>query len=104
MSEGDIAELITEVWKIINLSKGSKELNNSTPLNFSIRKINKTLSKNQLELLDLTGHKYDTGISVDVIDKEEGNEKGYLYISKMIEPVILYEGKVIKYGKVILRG
>jgi hypothetical protein len=104
MSEEDIAELITEIWKITNVLHSSKELENSVPLNFSIRKIKKMINKNQLELLDLTGQKYDEGISVDVIDKEEGNEKGYLYISKMIEPIILFKGKVIKYGKVMLRG
>lgn len=101
MTDKDIIDLITEVWKIFNIISISRYGNN-VALNFSARKINKIIKNNNFDIVDLTGKKFDAGMSVDIIDKEVISNNDNFIIKEMIEPIILKNEKVIKYGKVII--
>ena len=88
MTDKDVIDLITEVWKIFNIISISKDSNN-VALNFSERKIIKIIKNNNIEIIDLTGNKFDVGMAVDIIDKEVISNNDNFFIKEMIEPIIL---------------
>ena len=55
-----------------------------------------------LTCLDLTGQPYDVGMAVQAMNLEEFDEEEPLIVSRMIEPVILSRGRVMKRGIVML--
>ena len=65
-------------------------------------KVRKAASTAGITCLDLTGHRYDIGMAVQAMNLEEFDEEEDLIISRMIEPVILCNGRVIKTGMVML--
>ena len=52
--------------------------------------------------LDLTGQPYDAGMAVQAMNLDEFDEDEPLIITRMIEPVVLCGGRVMKTGMVML--
>ena len=55
-----------------------------------------------LSCLDLTGQPYDVGMAVQAMNIDEFDEDEPLMITRMIEPVILCGGRVMKTGMAML--
>lgn len=55
-----------------------------------------------LSCIDLTGQPYDVGMAVQAMNLDEFDEDDHLIIVRMIEPVILCGGHVVKTGMVML--
>ena len=68
---------------------------------FSTR-VRQALQKAELTSLDLTGARYDVGMAVQAMNLEEFEEDEELIVTRMIEPVILWNGRVMKTGVVML--
>ena len=68
----------------------------------ALRSIKKYLDSNGIEVLDLTGQKFDSGLAVDVINNDipEGTQEDCALISEMIKPIIMQNGSVIQFGQV----
>ena len=55
-----------------------------------------------LSCLDLSGQPFDPGMAVQGMNLEEFEEDEPLIITRMVEPVILWNGRVIRSGMVML--
>ena len=97
----DIKELAISYWRM------DKWLNNANverkmAASSALRSIKKYLDSNGIEVLDLTGQKFDSGLAVDVINNDipEGTQEDCALISEMIKPIIMQNGSVIQFGQV----
>ncbi len=99
----DIKELAISYWRM------GKWLNNTNverkmAANSALRTIKRYLEANKIEVLDLVGQHYDSGLAVDVINNDvpEGTDDSKIIISETIKPIIMQEGAVIQFGQVSL--
>lgn len=97
----DIKELAISYWRM------EKWLNNTNverkmAASSALRSIKKYLDSNGIEVVDLTGQKFDSGLAVDVINNDipEGENEETALISEMIKPIIMQNGAVIQFGQV----
>lgn len=98
----ELSDIAIATWRLerwINNSNVEKKL----AVKSIIRTFNKYLMEQNLEIIDLTGNKFDSGLSVNVISNESNeNDEGKLIVKEMVRPIILQEGAVVQYGQVIL--
>ena len=66
------------------------------------KKVTKALEDANLRILNLEGQLYDPGAAVTPLNLDDFENEDKLYISQMIEPIIMKEDTVIKTGTVIL--
>lgn len=101
MMATDIKELAISYWRM------EKWLNNTNverkmAANSALRSIKRYLEGNKIEVLDLVGQHFDSGLAVDVINNDvpEGTDDSKIIISETIKPIIMQEGAVIQFGQV----
>ena len=70
---------------------------------FFNRKITDSLKSAGYTVKDLTGHTYEIGMAVSVINMEEFGEQDVLEVEHMLEPLIMKDGKIRRTGTVSLR-
>lgn len=99
----DLSELALNYWRLTNWVTKSNADKKSIAYS-ALKRINSYLEKKQIELLDLTGQKYDDGYAADVlgVESETGASEEELIVSEMVKPIIIFRGSVIKHGQVIL--
>lgn len=100
LNHNDFFNIINEFWKIRKIYTRDKDKN--IALNYSFRQVNNIMKNMKIEFADLTGKIYDLGMSVEVINDDILSRDSNLYITDMVEPIILLDNKIEKYGKVIL--
>ena len=99
----DLSELALNYWRLFNWVSRSNA-DKKTIAHSALKRIKSYLEKNQIELMDLTGQKYDDGYAADVlgVEAETDASEEDLIVCEMVKPIILFKGSVIKYGQVIL--
>ncbi len=98
----DITEIAVAAWR---LEKWLDNVNVERKMaaKSALRAIKKYLQENQIEIVDLTGAKFDVGLAVSVVNNEsDETDEDKLIISEMVKPIIKANGAVIQYGQVIL--
>lgn len=98
----DITEIAVAAWR---LEKWLDNVNVERKMaaKSSLRAIKKYLQENEIEVVDLTGSRFDVGLAVSVVNNEsEETDEEKLLISEMVKPIIKEKGAVIQYGQVIL--
>jgi LysM repeat protein len=98
----DITEIAVAAWR---LEKWLDNVNVERKMaaKSALRAIKKYLSENSIEVIDLTGSKFDVGLAVSVVNNEsDETDEDKLIISEMVKPIIKENGAVIQYGQVIL--
>jgi LysM repeat protein len=98
----DITEIAVASWR---LEKWLDNVNVERKMaaKSALRAIKKYLSENSIEVIDLTGSKFDVGLAVSVVNNEsDETDEDKLIISEMVKPIIKENGAVIQYGQVIL--
>lgn len=98
----DFTEIAVAAWR---LEKWLDNVNVERKMaaKSALRAIKKYLSENKIEVIDLTGSKFDVGLAVSVVNNEsEETDEDKLIISEMVKPIIKENGAVIQYGQVIL--
>ena len=99
----DIGELALAYWRL-NKWVTNVSVERKSAAQGSLRQMKKYLDKNNVELLDFCGQKYDSGFAIDVIgvttDKNLPEEE--MIISETLCPLILQNGEILKYGQVML--
>ena len=101
----DLVELAIELWRMEQrirrvspaLSESQKE-----SLNNSLQKLKRFLDKNDIEIVDHTDQKYDSGQNLEILAVEKDSAVPEATIKETKEPTILYRGQVIHVGKVIV--
>lgn len=98
----DITEIAIASWR---LEKWLDNVNVERKMaaKSALRAIKKYLSENNIEIIDLTGAKFDVGLAITVVNNEsDETDEDKLVISEMVKPIIKENGSVIQYGQVIL--
>jgi len=105
ISLDQIINVAINIWLIIKHLKIALK-KESIPSKFFIPMNNllEFLSNENIELIDLTNTKYDTGLAVEVVSYTcdpslLGTEA---VICEMIRPIVKYKNKIIRQGQVIL--
>ncbi len=101
----DLAEHAIELWRLerrlnkflSNIPEDQKEV-----LHNSLRKLKRYLEKNDIDILDQTGQKYDDGMNLEILAVEKDPVLEHPIIKETKEPTILYKDQVIHPGKVII--
>ena len=65
-------------------------------------RVDKAVASAGLTMLSLAGQPYSVGLPVQAMNLESFDENDALVITRVIEPVILLDGRVIKTGVVML--
>lgn len=96
----DIKDLAIAYWRIerwLNNTNVERKMAASNAL----RNIKKYLDSHNVEVLDLVGQPFDSGLAVDVInnDMPNGTDEGAL-ITETLKPIIMQDGAVIQFGQV----
>ena len=92
-----LAELAVDCWRLERWA-GAEE--SASLARHVARRLNKFLSGRGVSVVDLTGQPYDPGLAVEVLDVVgEGNAQA---IGEMVAPVVLWRGRVVRHGQVIV--
>lgn len=106
MEARDLIDLAIEVWRIDQrLSKVTAKIpeNDRKALENSILKIKRFIDKQDLEIRDYTGQKYNTGLSAaEIISVDKDKKVKESIVKETIEPAILLKGQVVKKAKIIV--
>lgn len=98
----DLASLAIEIWRLEKkITKIGLSGDNVQSIDNSISKIKIYLTKNKIEVTDFTGSSYNDGLNVDVLSiSDEKRDKPF--ISDTIEPMVKFNGNIVKRAKVIV--
>jgi hypothetical protein len=100
-----LCELAIEGWRLdVWLAALPPEKATST-LRHVARRLQKFLHERELSVLDLTGRTYEPGMAVEVLEALHDEQLGEheQVIDEMVEPIILWRGRVVSYGRVVVR-
>jgi hypothetical protein len=100
-----LIELAIESWRLDNWLAAEPPEKVASKLRHIARRLQKFLSERELSALDLTGGLYEPGMSVEVLEalQDAGLGERESLIDEMVEPIILWRGRVVKYGRVVVR-
>jgi molecular chaperone GrpE (heat shock protein) len=100
----DLYALAIDIWTLERkIHKTKKEVGEDTYKSIanSFNKLRGYLDRQNVEIFDLTGKKYDDGLNVDVLSViSEGNDSAI--ITETIEPMVKHNSRVVKRAKVIV--
>jgi hypothetical protein len=100
-----LIELAIEGWRLDSWLAALPPEKVASKLRHVARRLQKFLGERELSALDLTGRSYEPGLSVEVLEALEDERLGRdeRLIDEMVEPIILWRGRVVKYGRVVVR-
>jgi len=106
----DFSELITESYR---LKKAFERLVRKTDFSEQARYVSQ-ISWYDKRLLEITanvglkivipaGEKYDEGMAVTPLNLDEFDKSDVLFIEQVLEPIIMFNNKILRMGTAILR-
>lgn len=104
-SVNNLTELAIEIWRIeqkITKSASSLPENQQKGLETSIQKLKRYLERQDIEIVDYTGKKFNDGLNLDVLSVEKDPSIPESIVRETVEPTVMHNGQVIKKAKVIL--
>lgn len=108
----ELCEILVEIFRIetlsyniINKLRYNEEKTFLSQLNYSSGKIRKILKEKNYNIYgtEMLGQVYDIGQKINAVNIREFKADDRLIISQVLEPVIIKDGNVIHYGKVMLK-
>jgi len=99
-----LAELAVEWWRLERWANGP-EASAAAPARHVARRLGKFLEGRGLSVLDLTGRPHEPGLAVEVVDvvHDSALAPGAELIDETVAPVVLWRGRVVRHGQVIVR-
>jgi hypothetical protein len=99
-----LGDLAVELWRLQRWAFMSGFERERGTARHAARKLGSFLTEKEFELRDLTGQPYDPGLAVEVIDTEHETDSpaGSPTIGEMIAPIVLWRGRVIRTGQVVV--
>ncbi|MBR0163193.1 MAG: hypothetical protein IJQ12_00800 [Lachnospiraceae bacterium] len=99
-----IAEVAIAYWRLCKwLDETDAE--HKLPAESALRKINRFLRAQGIEIVDVTGRPFDGGLSVEVVGgmpDEDGLDDRPLVVTRMVQPIVLQNGELLSYGQIIV--
>lgn len=68
-----------------------------------IKKIEESLAKTELRIVNVEGHPFDPGIAATPLNIEDFDADDSLVVDQMLEPIIMGKDGILKTGTVTLR-
>lgn len=96
-----ISEVAVAWWRIDKWLENT-DVERKMAVKSSLRTIKSFLHDNDIEVIDLTGQVYESGLAVEVLNDIDSIPDENAIIKEMISPIILQSGSVIEFGKVFL--
>lgn len=100
-----IAEIAAESWrfeqalrKVLQRMDAMEANRFSHQYGYFSSRVNRAVASAGLTVLNPAGQPYDVGLPLQVMNLDEFDEEDELIITRVIEPVILLDGRVIKTG------
>ena len=103
----DLIDLSVEIWRIEKrLNKISSKIQETQQQGIltSLLKMKRYLERNDIEVNDYSNDKYIDGLNLDVLTFEKNNSIKDPIIKEMVEPSVMFKGKLVKKGKVVVIG
>lgn len=104
-----ILEIAAEAWRFEQVMKNAllrmdvmEAERFSRQYRYFSSKVDRAVASAGLKVLDLCGQMYNVGLPVQAMNIESFDEEDTLIITRMIEPVIMLDGRVIKSGMVMV--
>lgn len=98
-----LAELAVEWWRLERWAAACGQDGSATQARHVARRLSKFLDERGLSVVDLTGRAYEPGLAVEVLDVTgDATAEGPGIIEETITPVVLYRGRVVRHGQVII--
>ena len=97
-----LIELAIDSWRL-NRCLGEGEAG-ATGARHAARRLSEFLKKHGIEIQDLTGQVYEPGLALEVIENNTKHTDGPMAIEETISPGVLLRGKLVRQGRVIIRG
>jgi len=108
--EGAVINMAAESWRfgrVFNrlLSKldAGEHKRYHGQFNWFLKKIEESLEKTGLRIVNVEGHPYDPGIAATPLNIDEFSENDQLMVDQMLEPIIMGKEGIVKTGTVTLR-
>lgn len=100
---GDLIEHAIELWRMEQrLNKVSLDESQQAFFTNAIHRLKRYLDKNDIEIVDHTGQKFNVGRNLDVLWVEESPSVAEPIIKETKEPTILCKNQIVHKGKVIV--
>jgi molecular chaperone GrpE (heat shock protein) len=99
-----LVELAIESWRLEQWLAALPPQKAASKLRHIARRLQKFLTERELAALDLTGQKYEPGLAVEVLDvlTDESLRAREKLIVEMVAPIILWRGRVVRHGQVVV--
>lgn len=100
----ELIVIAIEAWRMSRLLSDPKaDHRQASVMKYSVSKIRETLESAGITWEDLTGQSYETGLAVDILDVEgtKSSDSDTQVIVEMVEPIILFGGKLLRHGKAV---
>ena len=96
-------ELAFAYWRLAKWVEAA-DVEHKMAATSALRQVKKFLDENNIEIVDYTGQKFDSGYAIDVLGRKSGEDlpEEELVIVETVRPIILEEGEVVKYGQAFL--
>lgn len=105
-----IEEIAVEAWRFEGVFR--RMLRKMDPLDASRyasqyawfrKKVDEAVEKAGMHLVSVEGQPFDPGMAVTPLNIDEFGADEALIVQRMIEPIVMHEGKVCRTGVVMLR-
>jgi hypothetical protein len=96
-----LANIAIECWHLKRWAFESGHDRDRIVARQTSRELNSLLDGLGFEIRDLLGQPYDPGLAVDVVDGGD-SAGGSARIAETIVPIILWRGRVVKAGQVVI--
>ena len=103
----DLIDLSVEIWRIekrLNKISSTIQETQQQGILTSLLKMKRYLERNDIEVNDYSNDKYIDGLNLDVLTFEKNNSIKDPIIKEMVEPSVMFKGKLVKKGKVVVIG
>lgn len=105
--EENVIKIATDYWRLLALSakiannlEHTEKVKYSNQLRYFLKSIQNNLMECKLEIVNLEGQNFDTGMAATAINMDEFSPNDELIVEQMLEPLIMQNG-VIKKQAVI---
>jgi hypothetical protein len=95
-----MVQLIYNVLNKLDILESEKYIGQ---INWFNKKIKETLETLNMRIVNLVGEPYDPGMAVRALNIEEFEPTDQMYIDNMLDPLIMGNDGIVRFGTVTLR-
>jgi hypothetical protein len=105
MAMEEVCTLSVESWRLVRIAALLKDRNEGPGLRYAVRRITEILKGMGIEVVDLAGRSYDSGMVPEVVEVREDQDlsDGPAVIDETVAPTVIWRGQVIAPGQIIVR-